>query len=501
MRRALLRATTTPPLAPHRAMYMSRRPHFDEVVEDSEPEREAQRQALRQERKKRKLATSTVIVISDDSLPASPAAPVMQAQSVIDISDSSSDPEEGAPALDTNADATESEADEEVVPSLNLAHFAFKGTTRPLQQRNSGSTIGSSSSGEVPTKPAPRRSRKKLNEDIPENDLKKLYKCVSCEMPWTTRKTAAQKLVHIRSCAKKTGITHETLVFLVRKEVENSPSVKGKEPAGPSTLLEEVVRDAGPKRKTKRRAPIDILKNASETRDNILDRARSLLHAQGDAPRTQAVVPDPSAAPPATQTFGTSRLGQQRGRPLLLESDDEMQPPAASQAFAPSKLGAMAKRTSGWGYESASEEEAPVATTSQLNRKDASGSASPATRRTKAIVLRSRSRSRSPTPASDDGYIHYDPDAAHKRGKRAAAEDLDEASLLAKILADHDLHHQILRYEAVDFNTFLALVVKPGHVATLKLKLQLRVFLDKQAIIFFGDSVSWKPKERTRKRR
>nr|GAT59973.1 predicted protein [Mycena chlorophos] len=500
MRRALLRATTRPPLAPHRAMYMSRRPNFDEVVEDSEPEREAQRQALRQERKKRKLAASTVIVISDDSLPASPAAPAVQAQSVIDISDSSSNPEEGAPALDTNADATESEADEEVVPSLNLAHFAFKGTTRPLQQRNSGSTIGSSSSGEVPTKPAPRRSRKKLNEDISENDLKKLSKCVSCEMPWTTRKTAAQKLVHIRSCAKKTGITHETLVFLVRKEVENSPSAKGKEPAGPSTLLEEVVRDAGPKRKAKRRAPIDILKNTSETRVNILDRARSLLHAQGDAPRTQAVVPDPSAAPPATQTFGVSRLGQQLGRPLLVESDDEMQPPAASQAFAPSKLGAMAKRTSGWGYESASEEEAPVAATKR------------------------RFWDRSSTTASDDGYIHYDPDAAHvppppsptktkrqpttttdkttkKRGKRTAAEDLDEASLLAKILADHELHHQILRYEAVDFNTFLALVVKPGDVATLKLKLQLRVFLDKQAIIFFGDSVSWKPKERTRKRR
>ncbi|KAJ7068413.1 hypothetical protein C8F01DRAFT_1118118 [Mycena amicta] len=536
MRRAFAATTTVTSIRRPAHRLMSRRVAVEfEVVEDSEPERELERQQRKLERKKRKLdlATPKVIVISDESATASPAP--VSPQSVIDISDSSS---QNLVSLSTSVAAPGNEPDEEVVPTLNLARFAFK-STHPLQQRNSASTIGSSSNSDVPVKAPARSSGKDLDTEISDTDLKKLAKCVSCEIAWTTRKTAAQKRIHIGSCSTRHGITDETLVFLVRKEIENMPAAasskgKGKASApnttGPSTLLEELVRDAAPKRKGKRRDPIDILKNASETRGNILDRARTLLDTESDRsfiPRTQAVTSDAAAPPPSTQAFGGSRFGQQPGRRLLgdQESDEELEPPPPTQAFVPSKLGGGAIRTSGWGYESESELEDQPAVSKLSSAKDASRIVYPTT----------KTKANTPvTLVKLDAYVCNDPERSDanampvtipkktkrqtkkqstiaediapttttttRRRNKAAAEELDEPALLKKILADEELHRQILRYQAIDFSTLLALVLKPDQVASARIKLQLRVFLDKQAIIFFGGEAG-KPRARTRKKR
>ncbi|KAF7301790.1 hypothetical protein MIND_00744700 [Mycena indigotica] len=486
--------------------------HIVEEVPDSEPEREAERQARKQERKKRKLtrtATPEIIVISDDSSAHSPVIAPSKSPSVINISDNSINVDQNVISISTSVEAPPDEDDDvELVPTLNIGRFAFQNTTRPLQQRNSASTIGSSSNSEAPAKPAARRSRKHL-EEISDNDLNKLSKCVSCSIPWTTRKTAAQKMIHIRSCAKKSGMTDETVVFLVRKEIENSPATGGKGNAapltGPSTLLEEVVRDAGPKRKGKRPLVVDVLKPVSETRNNILDRARNLLTETDDPPTQAAVIP------PTTPSLGASRLGRkQQGKVALFDDSDEesdFDPPAATQAFAPSKLGGGTKKQSAWGYDSEPESE-PVASSSKPSR--AKGPSQIASLMTK-MTLDPSTLERSHTPESDDGYIHYEPSnypipppppprgkkkqlptitdvipQPNQRKRRTTSEAFDEAALLNKILEDEALHLQILRYEAVDFNTFLALVLQPGETASPKTKLQMQSFLDKQAIVFFG---------------
>ncbi|KAF7332026.1 hypothetical protein MKEN_00082900 [Mycena kentingensis (nom. inval.)] len=493
-----------------------RRISDDEVIEDSEPEREAQRQAVKAERKKlklRQLATPSIIVLSDES----PSPRAVQPE-VIDISDS---PEQ----------ATQPDDDTEIIPTLNLNKFVFKSAARPLQSRNSGSTIGSSSSSLQGKPAAARSSRKTVDGELLEADLKRLTKCVSCEMAWTTRKTPAQKGLHMRSCAKKNGLTIETLGFLVRKEVENTPAGtskgKGKAPmttTAPVTLLEETMQDAAPKRKTKRRDPIDILKPMSEIRGDIVDRARNVIARDTGtsvAPRTQAVGGHLAVSPPSTLAFGASRLGQNQGKSLFAEqeSDDEPQRPPATQMFAPSKLVGTVRKTA-WARESASDEDEhpkiPTTGPTYSRPKGLSPNTSPMMKRTRSPVADSSRLapdvSESPAALDDDAYDHYEPSrhfdqvdipvfsttpAKRKTPTRnrhhqttpskarattttnrlrRKGEDLDEGMLLQKILGDKDLHLRILRYQAIDLDVFLALVLQPGEVANGRLKLQLRVF-------------------------
>ncbi|KAJ6515744.1 hypothetical protein C8R45DRAFT_217671 [Mycena sanguinolenta] len=413
----------------------SRRIMDEEFVEDSEPEREAQRQAQKQERRRKKfelaamnevaattarMSPTNVIVISDESVPASPIATSktsfrLSQSSVINISDSSTSisvnenvisissstsgtnlnataVEENPPSLGTEPLASPSKSNnsdnEEIVSTLGpgLARFAYANSNpRPLGPRNSASTIRSTSSSDSQSKSATkqkaRTSSKGVAGKFSDAELAKLVKCVSCDLSWTARKTGAQKILHIRSCAKKTGLTDDTVQLLIRKEIDNAPNDPGPSnrngkanlvPTLGTTLLEDTVRDAGPKRKGKRKEVVNNLKSASETHENIRDKARMIFGPEpmsdDDIPvQTQAVTANrPPAAQEnfATQTFGTSRLGQQHGYKSLLgaqDSDDEPDDlPPTTQAFAPSKLDGRAPATSGWGYDSESESESSV---------------------------------------------------------------------------------------------------------------------------------------------
>jgi hypothetical protein len=283
--------------------------------------------------------------------------------------------------------------DEEIVPTLNLTRFAFA-NPRPLQPQNSASTIDSTSNSDTQTKPpakkAARSSSKSLAGGFSDAELGKLVKCVSCDIAWTARKSAAQKLVHIRSCAKKTGLTDDTVRILIRKELDNAPDEpgpskrNGKAPLVPTmrtTLLEDVVHNAAPKRKGKRKEAVDTLKNISETRENIRGRAHMIF---GSGPlsdddsfmvQTQAITANVTPRENcATQAFGPSRLAQQQGyKPSLLgerDSDEEPDLPPATQAFAPSKLGGRIVATGGWGYESESGNESSAAELNALSPKN-----------------------------------------------------------------------------------------------------------------------------------
>ncbi|KAJ7178997.1 hypothetical protein C8R46DRAFT_1187479 [Mycena filopes] len=465
------------PLSLSRMHPVSRSHHTldDEVVEDSEPEREALREAQRLERKRRKLAAmnepataktspARVILISDESVPASPAVAPQPASNVIDISDTSTNisvnqnvisldssttsanpgrvdanapllPDPPAPPATLGSDPSD---DEEILPTLNLARFAFN-NPRPLQHRNSASTVGSTSNSDAKPKPPVKKTAKSLEGEFSDAELKKLGKCVSCDIAWTARKSAVQKMLHIRSCAKKTGLTDATVRVLVRKEIDNAPSdpgpSKGKgktltdAPITHTTLLEDVVRDAAPKRKGKRKEAVNTLKSVSETRENIRDRAQVVFGAgplpdgDGFAVRTQAVMADTVGAtqgPCATQAYGPSRLGQQWGSkvPLFGDHDSEGEPdlPPATQGFAPSKLGGR-KLTAGWGYESDSEEASDAALGQSSKPLDL-----PVFSSSKEISPRSSPKTKRNLPTADvhsvesDGwndddsaYVHFDP--------------------------------------------------------------------------------------------
>ncbi|KAJ7044487.1 hypothetical protein C8F04DRAFT_1249772 [Mycena alexandri] len=463
----------------------SRHTFVDEVVEDSEPEREALRQIQKLEKKRRKLAAmnegptvaptrlspspSRVILISDESVPASPLITRQLATKVIDISDTSTNisvnqnvisldsnttsanPETAAADASPHTDvaappATLSESqhsdDEEIFPTLNLARFAFN-KPRPLQHRNSASTVGSTSNSDSQAKPpakkTARSSSKRLEGEFSDTELKKLAKCVGCDIAWTTRKSAVQKMAHIRSCAKKTGLTDVTVRALIRKEIDSAPSDPGPSnrkrktledvPTTHTTLLEDVVRDAAPKRKGKRKAVVDTLKSVSETRENIRDRAQMVFGA-GPSPdgdsfivQTQAIRADTfgtTQGPYATQAFGPSRLGQQWGsKPSLFgDQDSEGEPdlPPATQGFAPSKLGAR-KTTGGWGYESESEESSvPEPTKNPLDlsvfssAKEVSPRSSPKTKKRIAPAAAPPLVESDGWNDDDSAYVHFDPE-------------------------------------------------------------------------------------------
>ncbi|KAJ7507961.1 hypothetical protein B0H11DRAFT_2218755 [Mycena galericulata] len=597
----------------------SRRRHDIEVVEDSEPEREAKRLAQKQERKRRKLAANIadsnssipeklpVIDISDESVPPSPGNNF--AADIIEISDNSTnicDPPISrnknivslhSSVTDTNSNMSTADVpdtniislcsdvsvplasghsdDEEIVPTLNLARFAFT-NSRPLQRRNSSSAAGSTSNSDTQTKPPMKTAaRKRFAGDFSDAQLKRISKCVSCDLAWTARKTGEQKLVHIRACVKKTGLTDETVRILIRKELDNltaeGPSKgKGKAlppPTIPTTLLEDLVRDAAPKRKGKRKETVDALKTVSETRENIADRARMILGppSEGENHTVYTQVFAAATLTPAhelnpTQAFGPSRLAQRQGnKPSLLgeDSDGEIESPPATQVFAPSKLGGQSITTAlGWGYEFESEgESGPVSDagvpSKQLNNQphlppsSASGLSpkfSPRKKRTEiAATISSPAQEAGSDEWSDEAYAHFDPDLNRKtfgesspakklitsettRGEgkgtksgkgriRALAVDADELgdapprrvtkairsrkkvedefdekwelALKQKIMKDRDLHHRILRYEPINFEIFSQLATE-GEPVSGRLKLKLRVFLDKQAINFHG---------------
>ncbi|KAK7061934.1 hypothetical protein R3P38DRAFT_2493589 [Favolaschia claudopus] len=534
-----------------------------------------------------KTSVANVIVISDDSsTPASPhaAASVASASTsrsqaiVIDISDSSLNASVNVNPISVDSGTSEvifnsvavserlvepqdQSEDEEIIPTLNLARFAFaQPKPRPLKSQNSVATVESASSTDSLGKPAAKKStRVPSKEPVSDAQLNKILKCVCCDLAWTARKTASQKMVHIRSCAKKRGFTEETIQVLLGKELAASAAKGGTTlvPIQRTTLLEDVVRKAGPKQKGKRKAvgDGDVLKSVSETRENILNNARTILgpetaNEDDFIAQTQAIAakqPTRSAYFCQTQVLGPSRLGQQHAPKASLfgeqdaEEEEELAMPPATQAFAPSKLGGRSMAR-GWGYESDSESESsePLAQTSSLHplptSKSKQGNAVP-----KSFFASDDD--------SDDAYVHYEPskeihgtkgmvlteattsqtranivESIHgklmnfnlnspgggpsnppnakpkpKKNKTKNKEEYDEnweRELKEKILADNELYHRILRYEPLNFDIFVKLATDEDPTA--RLRLQLRSFLDKQAINFYGGEAQTSRRKRRR---
>ncbi|KAG9048581.1 hypothetical protein FS837_012436 [Tulasnella sp. UAMH 9824] len=254
--------------------------------------------------------------------------------------------------------------------TLDLARFAYTGGAGPSKPRSTRSPSRGSSVVEV----APPQARKKkpqkaasktfISSDDPELDFALLFKCPSCRVKWTTTKTAPHKADHIRKCASKQGMTEEAAREVIRRDIADAascppPKGKGKgkakvakEPTSvhdaPKSYLDNVVEDAAPKKRQPRRK-LDVtvtVQPPTATHSQITERAKVLLantqssadlHTTSTLSSAESDVILLEDAPPPTQPFLKSKLATAFRRPLL-PSQTENQPSqfevAAEEALA-----------------------------------------------------------------------------------------------------------------------------------------------------------------------
>jgi len=247
-------------------------------------------------------------------------------------------------------------SDSEGESRLKLSRFAFRA---PVSHTNMTNLGGLSCSGSVVTverlpesTSAPKARLKRPNvhrfsNDFSDAQLASLTNCVSCNLKWTSMKTASQKMIHIQNCAKKNFLSDETVRTLIRKEIQLSSDQDASQRSAAeegeksTTFLETVVNEVARTKKGRRPQVLGTVKSLPETRGSILGRARAVLDTsiqhgdsvvgarmsnrnqgdRSDVPCTQAFgtsmlahqadsYPRPQPGPPQTQVFGESALGQ-----------------------------------------------------------------------------------------------------------------------------------------------------------------------------------------------
>ncbi|KAK0490844.1 hypothetical protein IW261DRAFT_1413295 [Armillaria novae-zelandiae] len=348
----------------------------EDVVEDSEPEREALRQRRKLERKKRKEANepsvptvASVIELSDDSQnsvpPVSPSI-----GSVIEISD------DGITAALTNhpLGMTESLS----LRCLNWHQSAAMASKPPsshnlvkkkytLSILNDSAIFNDSLENEeddeqglniarVEALPKPVASKKPLRADRFTEDF------TDAQLGGLLKKTAAQKMKHVHSCAKKNNFTDSAVRARIRQALESvdpedvAPKGKGKakgqDPSVPETYFHDVVHDAGPKKRTKRVEVQGTVKTLVDTRDAILQRAETIIGHSASSTVHRVLSEENNHGIMATQCFSSSTLAGRMASndsPMLddpLHSDNDAEPYPATQTFGPSKFDAKPSSTS-----------------------------------------------------------------------------------------------------------------------------------------------------------
>ena len=278
------------------------------------------------------------------------------------MDDSSAEP----PVLAERASSRETDAEEsdgeEEDNRLKLGRFAY---AAPHVPRRTASKTPSPSDADTGLSEAPVERRRteraathRFTTDFSDKELSRILRCIACDLAWTARKSVEQKMKHIQSCAKKHGLTDDTVRSLLRNELNSLPavstsksnsSVEPTTPPAPDTLLEGALKD-GQKKKGRRPQVLQTVKSVTETRSDILDKARVLL----EDTRSRALAATPSRAAksslaarvgtevlPSTQAFSTSSVAERNALPETHVAD-------TTQAFGPSRLGTgPASRVSG----------------------------------------------------------------------------------------------------------------------------------------------------------
>lgn len=247
----------------------------------------------------------------------------------------------------------ESDVDERTVRMrTKLGSFTFAQSSQTSSVANSSANTSQQKKHAIePPKGTPSRQAcskmAALYLDFSERQLNSLLKCVSCDLKWTIRKSAANKVSHMRTCANKARITEETMKVLISRDIKaylkKTELINDcHEEPPPKTYLEHVVKEnISPRPAKRRKEPVCTVKAISELRVGIRDRARAVLsrRSSGKILGRDKQVESPSP----TRTFEQSKPGFQTA--LTSNSDDEAGPPL-TQPLPCSKLG-TATRSNG----------------------------------------------------------------------------------------------------------------------------------------------------------
>jgi hypothetical protein len=202
-------------------------------------------------------------------------------------------------------------------------------------------------------KPAKSRIAKNhaLSDDLDDQILDRLLKCVSCDARWTVRKTAFQKVTHMMSCSKKAGIARATLKTMIIREVGSPPlEDRVKARVKPTATLYNTLVVKETKKVTRRPKATSTLLDVSSAQEGLVGRAQSVLRPRisGEEEeysiRSQAIQGNPReeiGPTNCTQSFTRSALADIYQSNPLIEHDHTIPsgPPISTQEFAPSRLG------------------------------------------------------------------------------------------------------------------------------------------------------------------
>ncbi|EDR12487.1 uncharacterized protein LACBIDRAFT_292945 [Laccaria bicolor S238N-H82] len=417
--------------------------------------------------------------------------------------------------------------DETILTKLDLARFAHKVTNDTSRFRPPAPPTG--------TKQRSRAKAYQLAPDFSDAYLARMAKCVCCDIPWRTSKTAAVKMRHVLSCAKQHGIDDNTLESAIRNEIErlSVDVLKGDGPQkvlpsseAQKTLFEDLVTSTVSKKKTRPQATRSSVTIASLTRKATLDRARVVLEQRSSTLagpyldhniNMQSALHHDDEFSPGTQKFAPSKLGATRRGTQLLPSTSSY--PDKHDAFLesshnPSCKNASTKAVNGRCLRAGIEnppEKAPLHTGSERTIPSLQ-----IAQLAKVIPI-------SPEIYPLDRFYGFDDVCLHRdlgirdlcpvpskhtepvtldvkpsklnvsrtpRGRKKTVPNprdaFDEEEIMIRIMCDQQLYLRILRYEPIHFNVFLKLLTPDVVIVSGKIKLQLRAFLDGQAINFYG---------------
>ncbi|KAF8914041.1 hypothetical protein CPB84DRAFT_1840798 [Gymnopilus junonius] len=508
------------------------RPSFYEVVDDSEPERAK----IRRRRRKAESNSLSTDSSEEKSRPTFKVHNTGCDNDIIEITDSDSEPDKQPSRRLARSDQNATPSSFSSKASLtsgrmstvngSLERFAFVTSTNnsTLRRGSTLSVLPSRNEGVASShvKPSPF--------DLANLDLTKLFGCVSCEVGWTAKKTAKQKMEHIRKCAKKKALSDETIWTLAKTEILKPISqIKGNHQEEKNyervprknTLLEDVVVDAAPKKKGKRKQAATVLTTVPATRDMILVRAKNILSVPPPSVLHQREADLPSDGsdeeiPQPTLSFAPSSLAQLQGtatRTLFADSSSSWRRTDSFGSYPPNEAleadeivrphMTKSKVKTSLRVEpperNASSEVDPQSPTDFVDSTSSSGKKS--MKKDKKAKTRLPSYNLSPVSTTDD--IEATP--TKKKGKgstqpRSSKKTLNRTSKFGDDWEDHmkryimqnvDLHHRVLRYEVpIQFNVFMELATLYAPSSS-RLKLHLRNFLDCRAIHFY-EGQSWK---------
>ena len=144
------------------------------------------------------------------------------------LDDSSAEPPVLAEHASSRAtDAEESDGEEED-NRLKLGRFAYAAPHVPRRTASKTPSPSDADTG-LPEAPVERRRTERaathrFTTDFSDKELSRILKCIACDLAWTARKSVKQKMKHIQSCAKKRGLTDETVAHLIRAEIQLAAS-------------------------------------------------------------------------------------------------------------------------------------------------------------------------------------------------------------------------------------------------------------------------------------